>query len=101
VVWTSTDDSTVYCSLFTAYFSPLMPGLVIKPRSRILHGHDWLYATEVLKSFGEPKDGDVVSLKDGNDRLLGSAILIAVRRSSRVGSPASARIWIASFSSDG
>jgi 23S rRNA (cytosine1962-C5)-methyltransferase len=65
-----------------------MPGLVIKPRSRLFHGHDWVYATEVLKSFGDPKDGSVVSLKDGNDRLLGSAIFnsrsqIVARRFSR------------------
>ena len=65
-----------------------MAGLVIKPRSRILHGHDWVYASEVLKAFGSPKDGDVVSLKDGNDRLLGSAIYnsrsqIIARRISR------------------
>jgi 23S rRNA (cytosine1962-C5)-methyltransferase len=65
-----------------------MAGLVIKPRSRILHGHDWVYATEVLKSFGDPQNGDVVSLKDGNDRLLGSAIFnqrsqIVARRFSR------------------
>ena len=51
-----------------------MAGLVIKPRSRILHGHDWVYASEVLKAFGNPRDGDVVSLKDGQDRLLGSAV---------------------------
>ena len=51
-----------------------MAGLVIKPRSRILHGHDWVYSSEVLKAFGSPQDGDVVSLKDGQDRLLGSAI---------------------------
>lgn len=65
-----------------------MAGLVIKPRTRILHGHDWLYASEVLKAFGTPQDGDVVSLKDGNDRLLGSAIYnsksqIIARRFSR------------------
>ena len=42
-----------------------MPGLVIKPRARILHGHDWVYASDVLKAFGNPADGDVVSLKDG------------------------------------
>ena len=65
-----------------------MAGLVIKPRSRILHGHDWVYSTEVLKSFGDLKDGDVVSLKDGQDRLLGSAIFnrqsqIVARRFSR------------------
>jgi 23S rRNA (cytosine1962-C5)-methyltransferase len=65
-----------------------MAGLVIKPRSRIYHGHDWVYSTEVLKSFGNPRDGEVVSLKDGNDRLLGSAIFngksqIVARRFSR------------------
>lgn len=65
-----------------------MAGLVIKPRSRIFHGHDWVYSTEVLKSFGSPKDGEVVSLKDGNDRMLGSAIFnsksqIVARRFSR------------------
>ncbi|MEO7933276.1 MAG: class I SAM-dependent rRNA methyltransferase [Chthoniobacterales bacterium] len=65
-----------------------MAGLVIKPRSQILHGHDWVYASEVLKAFGDPQDGDVVSLKDGKDRLLGSAIYnkrsqIVARRFSR------------------
>ncbi len=65
-----------------------MAGLVIKPRSRILHGHDWVYASEVLKAFGDPQNGDVVSLKDGKDRLLGSAIYnqrsqIVARRFSR------------------
>ena len=51
-----------------------MPGLVVRPRARILHGHDWVYASEVLKVFGDPEDGDVISLKDGRDRLLGCAI---------------------------
>lgn len=65
-----------------------MAGLVIKPRARILHGHDWVYASEILKSFGAPVDGDVVSLKDGRDHLLGSAIFnsksqIVARRFSR------------------
>jgi 23S rRNA (cytosine1962-C5)-methyltransferase len=65
-----------------------MAGLVIKPRSRILHGHDWVYATEVLKAFGGPVDGEVVSLKDGRDHLLGTAIYnsksqIVARRISR------------------
>lgn len=68
--------------------TPIMAGLVIKPRSRILHGHDWVYASEVLKAFGSPQDGDVVSLKDGQDRLLGTAIYnsksqIVARRISR------------------
>lgn len=65
-----------------------MAGLVIKPRSRILHGHDWVYSSEVLKVFGNPQNGDVISLKDGKDRLLGSAIYnansqIVARRFSR------------------
>lgn len=65
-----------------------MAGLVVKPRARIHHGHDWVYATEVLKVFGAPVDGDVISLKDGADRLLGSAIYnsrsqIIARRFSR------------------
>lgn len=51
-----------------------MPGLVIKPRARIFHGHDWVYASEVAKSFGDPQPGAVISLKDFRDRPLGSAI---------------------------
>lgn len=65
-----------------------MAGLVIKPRARILHGHDWVFTGEVLKAFGNPVDGDVISLKDGRDHLLGSAIYnsksqIVARRFSR------------------
>jgi 23S rRNA (cytosine1962-C5)-methyltransferase len=65
-----------------------MAGLVIKPRARILHGHDWVFSSEVLKVFGKPNDGDVISLKDGRDHLLGSAIYnsksqIVARRFSR------------------
>src|SRR3954453_20713732 len=65
-----------------------MAGLIIKPRARILHGHDWVFSGEVLKVFGDPADGDVISLKDGKDRLLGSAIYnsksqIVARRFSR------------------
>src|SRR5919201_1177520 len=65
-----------------------MPGIVIKPRARILHGRDWVFSSEVLKVFGKPADGDVISLKDGKDRLIGSAIYnsksrIVARRFSR------------------
>jgi len=65
-----------------------MPGIVVKPRARILHGHDWVYSSEVLKVFGKPADGDVISLKDGSDHLIGSAIYnsksqIVARRFSR------------------
>src|SRR6266446_7324213 len=65
-----------------------MAGIVVKPRARIFHGHDWVYGSEVLKTFGDPQPGDVISLKDGRDRLLGSAIFnprsqIVARRFSR------------------
>jgi 23S rRNA (cytosine1962-C5)-methyltransferase len=65
-----------------------MGGLVVKPRARILHGHDWVFGGEVLKVFGSPADGDVISLKDGKDHLIGSAIYnsksqIVARRFSR------------------
>src|SRR5438045_764605 len=65
-----------------------MAGIVVKPRARILHGHDWVFSSEVLKVFGNPADGDVMSLKDGKDRLIGSAIYnsksqIVARRFSR------------------
>jgi 23S rRNA (cytosine1962-C5)-methyltransferase len=65
-----------------------MAGLVVKPRSRMLHGHDWVYSSEVLKVWGAPVDGDVIAVKDGKDRLLGSAIYnaksqIVARRFSR------------------
>lgn len=51
-----------------------MAGIVVRPRARILHGHDWIFSSEVLKIFGEPADGDVISIKDGRDKMLGSAI---------------------------
>ena len=61
---------------------------MVKPRGRILHGHDWVFASEVLKVFGQPNDGDVISLRDGRDHLIGSAIYnsksqIVARRFSR------------------
>jgi 23S rRNA (cytosine1962-C5)-methyltransferase len=65
-----------------------MAGLIIQPRARLFHGHDWVYSTEVLKTFGDPSDGGIVSLKDGRDRMLGTAIYnsrsqIVARRFSR------------------
>jgi len=51
-----------------------MAGIVVRPRARILHGHDWVFSSEVLKVFGEPTGGDVISIKDGRDKMLGSAI---------------------------
>ena len=69
-------------------FDPGMAGLVIAPRARIFHGHEWVYAGEIKKTFGDPQPGDVITLKDFRDRSLGSAIynpesLIVARRFSR------------------
>jgi len=65
-----------------------MAGIIVKPRSRILHGHDWVYGSEILKTFGEPPNGGIVSIRDGRDRLLGTGMYnsrsqIVVRRFSR------------------
>lgn len=65
-----------------------MAGLIIAPRARIFHGHEWVYATEVRKTFGDPQPGDVITLKDFQDRSLGTAIYnpmsqIVARRFSR------------------
>ena len=62
--------------------------LIIAPRARIFHGHEWVYATEIKKSFGDPQPGDVITLKDFRDRPLGTAIYnpqsqIVARRFSR------------------
>ena len=32
-----------------------MAGIIVKPRSRIFHGHDWVYASEIKKTFGNPE----------------------------------------------
>jgi 23S rRNA (cytosine1962-C5)-methyltransferase len=63
-------------------------GIIVKPRARIFHGHEWVYAADVQKVFGNPEPGSIVSLKDFKDRPLGSAIYnpqsqIVARRFSR------------------
>ncbi|WP_018968717.1 class I SAM-dependent rRNA methyltransferase [Rubritalea marina] len=65
-----------------------MAGIIIKPRSRVFHGHDWVYASEIQKTFGNPEPGEVISMKDFRDRPLGTAIYnpnsqIVARRISR------------------
>src|SRR5438477_10266035 len=65
-----------------------MAGIVVKPRARILHGHDWVFSSEVLKVFGKPNDGEVISLNYGREHLIGMAIYnsksqIVARRFSR------------------
>ncbi len=65
-----------------------MAGLIVAPKARIFHGHDWVYGTEVRTVFGNPAPGDVVLLKDQRDHYLGSAMYnphsqIVARRFSR------------------
>ena len=65
-----------------------MAGLIIAPKARLFHGHDWVYGTEVRATYGHPQPGDVVALKDQRDHFLGSAIYnpysqIVARRFSR------------------
>jgi 23S rRNA (cytosine1962-C5)-methyltransferase len=65
-----------------------MATIIIRPRARVFHGHDWVHDNEVLKVTGKPEDGNVVGLKDQRDRFLGSAIYnsrskIPARRFSR------------------
>jgi 23S rRNA (cytosine1962-C5)-methyltransferase len=65
-----------------------MASIIVRPRARVFHGHDWVHDNEVLKITGKPEDGAVVGLKDQRDRFLGSAIYnsrskIPARRFSR------------------
>ena len=65
-----------------------MATVIVRPRARVFHGHDWVHDNEVLKVTGNPEDGAVVGLKDQRDRFLGSAIYnsrskIPARRFSR------------------
>lgn len=65
-----------------------MPALIVKPRARIYHGHEWVYGSEVQRLTGNPQPGDVVELVNLKGRMLGSAIYnphsqIVARRFSR------------------
>ncbi|MEO8205620.1 MAG: class I SAM-dependent rRNA methyltransferase [Chthoniobacterales bacterium] len=65
-----------------------MAGIIVKPRARILQGHDWVFHSEILKVYGNPEEGSVVAIKDGKDKMLGSGIFnsksqIVARRFSR------------------
>jgi 23S rRNA (cytosine1962-C5)-methyltransferase len=65
-----------------------MAAIIVSPRSRIFHGHDWVYGTEVKRTIGDPSPGEVVALEDAKNRPLGSAIYnpksqIVARRFSR------------------
>lgn len=48
--------------------------LTVKPRSRLFHGHEWVYASDVKNVLGSPVPGDVIALRDVKGRPLGSAI---------------------------
>ena len=48
--------------------------LVINPRARIFHGHEWVYSAEVKAIQGSAEPGSVVNLKDVKGRPMGSAI---------------------------
>ena len=39
-----------------------MGGLVIAPKARIFHGHEWVYGTEVRAVYGDPRPGEGVAL---------------------------------------
>jgi 23S rRNA (cytosine1962-C5)-methyltransferase len=58
-------------ALFTKMNS--LPTVLIKPgeADRVLAGHPWIYQGAVLRTTSEPKDGDVVQVKDHRQRLLG------------------------------
>ena len=51
-----------------------MPTLVVQPRCRIFHGHEWVYTSDVKEVVGKAEPGDVVNLRDTRGRALGSAI---------------------------
>jgi len=51
-----------------------MPALTVQPRSRLFHGHEWVYTSDVKNTSGNPEPGDVVELKDVKGKALGSAI---------------------------
>ncbi len=50
-----------------------LPTVLIKPgeADRVVAGHPWIYQGAVLRTTSEPKDGDVVQIKDHRQRFLG------------------------------
>jgi 23S rRNA (cytosine1962-C5)-methyltransferase len=64
-----------------------MPSVFIKKgrEHRLYAGHSWVYAGEIGKITGDPKDGDAVDIRDHKDRFFGRGLLntnsqITVRR---------------------
>ena len=50
-----------------------LPTILLKPgeADRIVAGHPWIYDSEVLRTTAEPKDGEIVQVKDHRQRFLG------------------------------
>jgi 23S rRNA (cytosine1962-C5)-methyltransferase len=64
-----------------------MSTIILKPGKdrRLVAGHCWIYAGEIAKITGEPKDGDQVDINDHRGRFLGRGLIntqsqITVRR---------------------
>src|SRR4051812_20889774 len=51
-----------------------MPTVIVKPRSRIFHGHEWVYASDLKEVVGTAEPGDVVVMRDTKGHSLGSGI---------------------------
>lgn len=50
-----------------------LPTVLLKPgeADRVVAGHPWIYEGAVLRTTAEPKDGDVVQVKDHRQRFIG------------------------------
>jgi 23S rRNA (cytosine1962-C5)-methyltransferase len=50
-----------------------LPTVLVKPgeADRVIAGHPWIYQGGVLRTTAEPKDGDIVQVKDHRQRFLG------------------------------
>ncbi|MCB9649616.1 MAG: class I SAM-dependent rRNA methyltransferase [Deltaproteobacteria bacterium] len=51
-----------------------MPALVLGPKARVFRGHVWVYASEVIRTEGDPGPGDAVELLDKKGRFAGVAL---------------------------
>jgi len=64
-----------------------VPSIILKPNKehRLIAGHAWVYAGEIVKLTGDAVDGDAVDIRDHKERFLGRGLLnrksqITVRR---------------------
>ncbi len=67
-----TSAATVYKSQVTME----LPTVILKPgeADRIVAGHPWIYAGEILRVTKPPADGDLVQVKDHRQRFLGVGV---------------------------